>query len=175
MLDKGEAGVVSKGVINAAPTVVSPILGIKMCPTWGPSIVPRQHEDISPNDDFTYRREERGGLSWKAKYTDKLQPGRALHTQHQLVHLEGKHYTSKYNLVLPSVDESKNSRLIVIYGHEVKPLRLRFDTTSLLERLHELSHNFIDKEQSVQNHARLRAYIIHHLRQQIPYAIFLLS
>ena len=158
LLDKGEAGVVSKGVSNAAPTV-SPILGIKMCPTWGPSIVPRQHEDISLNDDFTYRREESGGLSWKAKYTDKLQPGRALHTQHQLVHLEGKHYTSKYDLVLPSVDESKNSRLIVIYGHEVKPLRLRFDTTSLLEMLHELSHNFIDKEQSVQNQAKLRAYI----------------
>lgn len=138
---------------NAIPTA-SPAEVVKTCPTWGPSIVPRQFDDIV--DDFV-QREESSAESWKTKFTNVLQPGRALHTQHQLVHLESKQRPHNIKLELP--EDIKNSRVVVMYGYEYRPIRLLFETSSLTEMLRDISHNFADTVQSTQNQAKIRAYI----------------
>eukprot|EP00804_Cyclotella_cryptica_P028506 CCRYP_014798-RB/>CCRYP_014798-RB protein AED:0.04 eAED:0.04 QI:2126/1/1/1/0.85/0.62/8/1277/1088 len=143
---------------NSVP-VVSPVEVTKMCPTWGPSFVPRRFDNISPSDDFMYRRGELGDAPWSSKFTKGLLPGRALHTQHQLMHLEGKKRSNDREIQLPSSEDSRNRRLVVMYGSERKPLRLFFETSALSSILHEMGYNFAEADQYTQNQAKVRAYV----------------
>lgn len=149
----------SSSLKGEAVPVVSPLEVTKMCPTWGPSFVPRRFENILPMDDFMYRRKERGDPPWSSKFTKGLLPGRALHTQHQMVHLESKKRSNDWTIQLPSSEDSRKRRLVVMYGNERKPLRLFFETSSLSSILHEMGHSFAEADQYTQNQAKVRAYI----------------
>jgi leishmanolysin-like peptidase len=76
-----------------------------------------------------------------------------------LVHLESKKHSRNYRLELPSPEESKHSRLVVMYGYELKPMRLLFETTSLLEMLHDMGHNFAETSQYSQSEAKIKALV----------------
>ena len=148
--------------VSAVDSVPSPAVSsglAKICPTWGPSFVPRQFDDFSPTDSFIYKRRMTDNVAWSSNYTKDLLPGRALHTQHQLVHLESKKGTSNSELELPSPEDIKSRRLVIMYGYERKPLRLLFETSSLSEMLHEMVFNFADTGHYTQTQAKIRAYI----------------
>ena len=132
---------------------------VKACPTWGPSIVSREFDARSADEFLDIKGQNNDDISWNEKLTLGLQPGRALHTQHQLVHLNKNHRSSGHVLEFPTPEDIKNRRLVVMYGYEYKPLRIFFETSSMEELQHEMAHDFTDTTHANQNQAKIAAYI----------------
>jgi len=122
-----------------------------MCPTYGPSVVPRRLQDISP-ERLSIRS---SNFTTSTSYST---PGRARHTQHQLVQYDAADSLNAQSIDVPSTDEAKKRRIHVAYGDQADDLRIVFDTSSLTTRVHSLGQNFADMELYNPTRARVTAY-----------------
>ena len=122
-----------------------------MCPTYGPSVVPRRLQGISS---------ER--LSLRASnVTTSLShsmPGRARHTQHQLAQYDAAESLNVQSIEVPSGDEAKKRRVHVEYSDQVQDMRLVFDASSLTARVHSLGKTFADMDKYNPTRARVIVY-----------------
>ena len=125
-----------------------------MCPTYGPSVVPRRLQGISP-DRLSIRS------SNVTTSTSHSTPGHAIHTQHQLVQYDAADSLSAQFIEVPSSDEAKKSRIHVEYGDEGSDMRIVFDTSSLTAHVHRLGQNFADMELYNPTRARVTTYVKH--------------
>ena len=124
-----------------------------MCPTYGPSVVPRRLEDIAP-DRLSIRS------SNVTTSTSHLTPGRSRHTQHQLVQYDAAGILNAQSIVgFSTADEAKKRRIQVAYGDEIDDLRIVFVTSSLADRVHYLGQHFSDMELYNPTRARVTAYV----------------
>jgi len=135
-----------------------------MCPTWGPSVVPRRVEELSLNDDFisdrgTFKPSNDTKTYSGTKFTNNAWPGRARHTQHQLVQLDPATSLDSGSVKVPPPNEAKKRRVLVNYGEERAELRVVFKTSSLITLLKELGQNFAAMDRYNPTDARITAYI----------------
>ena len=148
-----------------SPYQITPTETIQtLCPTWGPSSVPRRHFDnLSPNDDIFDTEEVEPYSQFNNTARDKntrmnSQPGRARHSQHQLVELDPMTSLDSSSVQVPSPEEAKRMRTLVDYGDELAGLRMVFDTSSLSLLLSEMGQNFATMNEYNPTKARIYAY-----------------
>ena len=154
------------GVVGAPTELPYHVTTETMCPTWGPSLVPRRIEELILSEDGDNYWDDTKPLNDTAsqnirKSTKRSWPGRARHTQHQLVQLDATRSLDSTAIKVPPPDEAKKRRVLVNYGEERKNLRLVFETSSLLTLLHEMSQNFNAVDQYNPTKARITAYTNH--------------
>lgn len=122
-----------------------------MCPTYGPSVVPRRLQGVSS-----------ARLSIRASnVTTSLShsmPGRARHTQHQLAQYDAAESLNAQSIEVPSGDEAKKRRVHVEYSEKVQDMRLVFDASSLTAHVHSMGKNFADMELYNPTRARVTVY-----------------
>jgi len=128
-----------------------------LCPTWGPSNVPRRIGLVK--DDLIDERTERvlTPLNNTRISTSHSSPGKARHSQLQLVELDPSTSLDSSSIIVPSSDEAKKMRQLVSYGEQLTELRIVFDTTSLSTHLKSLSQNFAMSGQYNPTKARITA------------------
>ena len=150
-----------------APTE-SPYLGSTetMCPTWGPSVVPRRIEELGANGDnvddvASLQPANETSSDGILMHTKQAWPGRARHTQHQLIQVDHTKSLDSSSVQVPTFDEAKKHRVLVNYAEELADLRLVFDTSSLSTLLHEMGQNFASINQYHPTKARIHAYSEH--------------
>ena len=133
-----------------------------LCPTWGPSSVPRRHfGDLLPSDDFLDAEaiEPYAQLNNTAREKNtNSHPGRARHSQHQLVELDPMTSLDSSSVQVPSPEEAKRMRTLVDYSDELAGLRIVFDTSSLSLLLRDMGHNFATMNDYNPTKARISAY-----------------
>ncbi|KAL7536273.1 hypothetical protein ACHAXR_010253 [Thalassiosira sp. AJA248-18] len=154
----------SRGEVVVAPTQ-SPyqVITETMCPTWGPSVVPRRVEELPSTDDVVYQIETFHSLNEtmknEKKHTKNTWPGRARHAQHQLVQLDPTKSLGTAAVKVPTPEKAKKRRILVNYGEDRADLRIIFDTSSLSTLLHEMGKNFASIDQYKPTNARITAYV----------------
>ena len=122
-----------------------------MCPTYGPSVVARRLTDI-PAERLSTR------ASNFTTYASHPMPGRARHTQHQLVQYDAAEILNADSVVVPSNDEAKKRRVHVEYGEQSQDMRIVFESSSLTARVHSLGKMFAEMELYNPTRARVAAY-----------------
>ncbi len=126
------------------------------CPTYGPSVVPRPLQEISP-DSLSMRS---SNVTTSSRHP---MPGRARHAQHQLAQYDAAESLSAASIEVPSKTEAKNRRIRVAYSDQAQNMRIVFDTASLLARVHSLGKTFALADMKLYNptRARMLAYEKH--------------
>jgi len=122
-----------------------------MCPTYGPSVVPRRLQGVSA-DRLSIRA---SNVTTSATH---YMPGRARHTQHQLAQYDAAESLSAQSIEIPSDDEAKRRRVHVEYSDQVQDMRLVFDASSLTARVHSMGKTFADMELYNPTRARVTAF-----------------
>ncbi|KAK1746265.1 leishmanolysin-like peptidase (family M8) [Skeletonema marinoi] len=120
-----------------------------MCPTYGPSVVPRRLQDISP-DSLPIRS---SNVTTSSSHS---MPGRSRHAQHQLAQYDAAESLNMQSVEVPSMAEAKKRRIRVAYSDEAQDMRIVFDTSSLGARVRSLSKTFAVADMKLYNPTRAR-------------------
>ena len=157
----------SRGEVDALPNNDSPYQESieTLCPTWGPSNVPHRLENLASEDEEDWAEKPQSPSNGTASYDNDMRmtmmhssPGRARHTQHQLVELDPLTSLDSSSVQVPPPDEAKRQRTLVKYGDTQADLRIVFDTSALSALLSQMGQNFHARDQYNPTKARVTAY-----------------
>ncbi len=122
------------------------------CPTWGPSIVPR---------DFSSSQAPKlhVGMGADVSQIYDIQPGQARLFRHHFIQLEQNSDSDRIFIDLLPKEDVKDRRINVDYDDGVEALRIRFFTNSISSLLYDIGRNFAAMEHYHQTSERITTFL----------------